>query len=381
MVISISLIIASILGVLISYLLWRKYGDDEPIVKVECNKPPRGYNSAELGFFQKGQSIPEDIMTLLIGLANKGYLKIKEYYETTLFVKERSFKIVKLKDYDGNNEYEKVFLEGLFRYKTEVSIEDLDKSFYLILQRIEKKLESKKNTKLIFEESGAVKGKIVFFIGLIVLIATLVIPVCVLYGKSRLSLAIALVIFEIIGFMALKIIPEYDLNKKSNVFLVILMILVFIFFMMIPVRNMISALGAKPLYLITYFVGLISFAVILFIRIYMSKRTKFGTEILGEIEGFSECLENISNEELEKKIKENLLYYYEMLPYTYVLGISKKWIEKSKEICIQKPEWYESENDINLEVFNHFIESTMSIAITREPYFKPIFSKQEENNK
>ena len=377
MIIPICLIIASFLGVFVSYLLWRKYGDDEPIVKVKCSTPPRNYNSAELGFFEKGQSIPEDIMTLLIGLANKGYLKIQENFDTTLFVKERNFKIIKLKEYDGNNEYEKIFFEGLFRYNTEVSEIELDKRFYLTLQKIENKLESKHNTKLIFEESGAAKGKIVLLIGIIVLIATLIIPVYVLYGLSKIKFAFVFIICEAIGFAALKTIPQYDLNKKSNIVFVFLMVFIFLFFMITPVKNVTNLLKVNYIYNIVYFIGLISFAIILFITHYMPKRTKFGTEILGEIEGFKDYLESADKKDIEEQIKKEPMYFYQMLPYTYVLDTTYKWIKVFEEIGITKPDWYDSENEFKFEYLNNFIEKTMSLAVTREPYFKKLNIEKE----
>lgn len=47
---------------------------------------------------------------MLVYLANKGYLQITE-------TEHGKFKITKLKDYDGTNENEKVFFDGLFNNK------------------------------------------------------------------------------------------------------------------------------------------------------------------------------------------------------------------------------------------------------------------------
>ena len=66
---------------------------------------------------------------MLIYLANKGYLRIEEYEETTLKVfKSKNFKIIKVKEYDGDNEDEREFFNGLFKgtkLKDEVALNEL----------------------------------------------------------------------------------------------------------------------------------------------------------------------------------------------------------------------------------------------------------------
>lgn len=360
MIISASLIGFSVLGIVLCYLLWRKYGDDDPIVKISCSKPPKEYTSTELGFFYKGESTANDIMTILIELANKGYLKIQETFETVLFVKNKSFNIVKIKDYDGKNEYEKMFFEELFKTKTEVSEQELNKILDVTLKKIEKKVESKKNIKKIFEDTGELKGKLILFIGLLVLIFTLTVPMYMLYDSYGIFISIPLIIFECLGYISVKTIPEYDFSKKRNLIFAIVLFVEFIIFMTIPVTIVTRLFYFDLSYNVTYFVGLVAFALILFIRHYMAKRTKFGTEILGQILGFKEYLENIKVEELEKQLNENPLYYYEILPYAYVLGIVDEWIDKFENIKVDIPTWYESE-EVNFENLNIIIQNLIIV--------------------
>ena len=64
----------------------------------------------------------------MIYLANKGYIKITETEEKSLFTKSKGFKITKIKDYDGTNEEERLFFQGLFenaRSKSEEKIEEV----------------------------------------------------------------------------------------------------------------------------------------------------------------------------------------------------------------------------------------------------------------
>lgn len=116
--VSVFIIIVSLICVAISFIIWAKYGKDKKIEKTLESYPPEGYNSAEIGFLYEGSASDKGVISLLIYLANKGYLQIEEIEENTLFSKSKDFRITKLKEYDGNNQYEKIFFKGLFKNGT-----------------------------------------------------------------------------------------------------------------------------------------------------------------------------------------------------------------------------------------------------------------------
>lgn len=354
-----SLIAFSALGVLCSYLLWYKYGNDDPIVKKSKKTPPKDLNSAELGFFLKGEATNEDIITIFLSLANKGYLKVQELSEEVLFVKTKSFKVVKVKEYNGKNEYEKLFFEILFSSKNELTEQELRKILNSGIKKIEKKLESPKNVRKVFEDTGTFKGFMVLSIGILVLVLTLALPMYALYGGYGLIVSLFLVVLEMLGFAAVKSIPEYDYSKKRNLIIATALFLEFLFFISIPVAVVTQLFYFDLFYKITYCVGLICFAIILFIRKYMAKRTKFGVEILGETEGFREYL--LKEKEIMKQLEKNKNYIYDMLPYVYVLGLVDEWEKMYKDLKLEKPDWYEIEEDANFETIIYFIQNLMTM--------------------
>ena len=95
---------------------------------------------------------------------------------------------------------------------------------------------------------------------------------------------------------------------------------------------------------------------------FLPKRTKYGNEILGKIRGFKNFLETVEKDKLEALVEEHPTYFYDILPYTYVLGISDKWIKKFESISIVAPTWYAGNGDFNLNSFSSFINDTMSSA-------------------
>lgn len=55
-------------------------------------------------------------------------------------------------------------------------------------------------------------------------------------------------------------------------------------------------------------------------------------------------------------------YFYDILPYTYVLEISDKWIEKFELISLQAPSWHDNPNSFDMIAFGTFISFTMISA-------------------
>lgn len=119
------------------------------------------------------------------------------------------------------------------------------------------------------------------------------------------------------------------------------------------------SLDQDIMYLVAYIIGIISVVVlILFIKL-MSKRNKFGNEILGKIMGFRHFLEIAQKPQLEALVNENPEYFYNILPYTYALGVSKVWMSKFETIAIKAPDWYVGYSEFNMHDFNDFMDNTM----------------------
>ena len=94
----------------------------------------------------------------------------------------------------------------------------------------------------------------------------------------------------------------------------------------------------------------------------MPKRTPYGNEMLGKLRGFKRFLETAEKEQLESMVTKNPTYFYDILPFTYVLGVSDKWIKKFETIALQAPDWYDSPNTFSPSSFGSFMNSTMSSA-------------------
>ncbi len=371
-----------LLFLVIALLLWYKYGRDDQVVETVEFYPPQGFNSLEVGFLYKGKAENQDVTSLLIYLANQGYIKIAETEKKVLFTKSKDFKITKLKEYDGNNVNEQIFLNGLFSKKSksgtdginEVTSTDLYNNFYITTNKILSNINSKENKNKIFEKSAS--GKMIFIILMIIATYCLItIPPFFGYGDSD-ALLVAL-LFPGIGFTVLfyyvfggthSIYANGKLNY-SSISLKIFGLVWGLGFGGIPWAGLVlPELKQEPVYLIGYGVGLLCILVMVICLKYLPKRTPYGNEILGKLKGFKNFLETAEKDKLEAMVMENPEYFYNILPYAYVLGVSDKWIKKFESISLQAPSWYDSPNTFDMRTFGSFMNSTMSFAQSNMSY-------------
>ena len=313
--------------------------------------PPNGMNSADLGFIYKGHSEQKDIISLLIFLANKGYLRIEEFEEKTLkVIKSKNFKIIKVKEYDGDNEDERTFFNDLFRLKDEVTRSDLYDRFYLTLKKIARNINRKENQEKVFEKASL--GKRIFLIAMIVVVFLF------MGGLSIIKIgdveAIAMVVFILAA-------PLVLLYKKPNVWTIILGSLAFMIVTFFCMAQDILADGA---YLFKFIVESICLVLLMIFLGIMKKRTEYGTEMLGKIQGFKYFLETAEKPQLEELVMKEPEYFYNILPYTYVLGVPNKWMKKFEDIALEAPRWYYVYVAFDNHSFNKFMNSTYSSIST-----------------
>lgn len=362
---------------IISYLLWIKFGKNDDIIETVEFYPPNDLNSAEIGFLYKGKAKNKDIVSLLIYLANKGYIKIIETDKKKMFSKDKEYEIIKVKDYDGNNINEKLFMDGLFKKtifkkmpvyvgsklvnnpeeevigQREVVTEDnLYNSFYKTMGKILNNMDSKENKQKIFVKSSMKVRLLLLLIIIFTFLYSGVIPIILFNG----GLGIFLDILGMVAYGAF--LSEDNANwKKIPTTIGLISMLVMTSFILIISKYSLSIDA-----ILIYLIGTISSILIFVLYKKMPKRTEYGKEMLGKIKGFKTFLETVEKDKLESLVNDNPSYFYDILPYTYVLGISDKWIKKFESITLQSPTWYNNNSVFDVTSFGSFITSTMTSA-------------------
>lgn len=286
---------------IIVIILWSKFGKDKKAVQTVEFYPPNGMSSADIAFWQSGLIANNEKLTpLLIELANDGYIQIEEV--ETKSKKKSEFAITKLKDrYDGNDRAKEIFFNGLFKNGTRSKIykSDLEDDFYLTLNIIRELYNKPEKRHKVFEAKS-------------------------LYMRILAWVLCALSVFAV-------------LFNFSNLF---------------------DSSQKYILTLVGIIICIISFVFSFFIR----KRTDEAVDILGKINGFKNFLETAEKDKLEALVDDDPAYFYNILPYAYVLGVSDKWIKKFESIAVEPPQWYYGYCPYNYIVFSHFMRDTMNSA-------------------
>ena len=369
-------IIIPLLFLGIAIFLWYKFGRDDDVIETVEFYPPEGLNSLEVGFLYKGEASNKDVTSLLIYLANKGYIKISEIDKKSFLSSKKSFKITKVKNYDGQNELERKFLKGLFKKKqtitslfaktpsddeeniTEVTERDLYDNFYKTLQDILSSINSYKNKTQIYEKSASNKAWII----LLMIIGTyciITIPPLIIAGESE--MIILVLVFTGIGFS----IAIWMLTGTGNFFIKIFGLLWGFLFGGLPwLFVFLPILMENIIFMVSYLIGIICIAGMIICLKYLPKRTPYGNAMLGKLRGFKNFLETAEKDKLEAMVFENPTYFYDILPYTYVLGVSDKWIKKFETIAMVAPSWYDSPSAFDMNSFSSFMDHTMTSAQT-----------------
>lgn len=232
-----------------------------------------------------GQPVYKDAVSLMVYLANKGYLKIENDLEFSKYELNavKSFKVMKLKNYDGNNAAERVFLNGLFnsRHPYEVKSSELQNNFYTTLDEV--------------------------------LIDTS------LHCERYLA-------------------TETDAHTK---YIIIMIIIEIILSILIPLTFYL------PFYKISsILIGFITTTILAFIFKLMPKKIMDTTKILSKINGFKSFITAADKVQIEEEVNKNPSYFYDILPYAYVLGVSDEWIKQFEQI-IDNDENKDNNNDRN----------------------------------
>lgn len=348
-----------ILFVLISYLIWKKYGKDEQVVDVVSFYPPEDMNSLDIAFAKKGSVNSNDAVSLMVYLASKGYIKIIEDEKS-----KNKFSIQKVKEYDGDNNEERLFFDGLFKNDKEVvTSKQLNESFYSTISSILYNKNKGSNRKKYFSSKTTSKRMLLFFFMFISICLSTIIPAV---GYKFSDMYFPLIIISFVGTLVLilfSFIYDNNYSKSGLVKTLIWSGLCVIIFSLVSLMIIgFEYLYYDTIYLIGFIICIICTYLIYFFYLIMSKRTEYGTKILGEINGFKNFLETAEKDKLESLVNDDPAYFYNILPYAYVLGVSDKWIKRFEGIAIAPPTWYESNDVFDYYRFNNSLNRTLASA-------------------
>lgn len=293
-------LIVSVIIILVEVLLFKKYSYYKKDLLVPEFIAPDNLTPAEIGYLYDGTTKNKQIISLIIYLANKGYLEIIE--------EGKSFKFKKLKDIDEEYpDYVKKVFKGLFKKANNEGIvtkAKLEDSFYKTMDSAIYLLK--------------IKHKI--------------------YKASHYWVCFFYICAMTLPFVFMSIDASILSYKKIYKFM--------------------------PLYLSVIILLVIIFVISLLFIIFNRKREEKATKYYERIRGFKDYIENVEKDKINELVLENPNYFYDILPYAYVLGVSDKWSKNFESIAVEPPTWYSGTNfdTFNVVSFNNSLNKTINSA-------------------
>lgn len=326
--------ILAVLSIAAMLALWFRFGRDPKNIQTVEFYPPEGVTSAEVGYIIDGHVDKEDVISLLFYFAQSGLIDITEEGKN-------NYVITRLADLPPTaKQYERVFYNGLFETGDTVRFSDLQDTFYDTFSATKEMVES---------EFGRRGNKLFHGTANIIRMALVALPpvaaaifgwmIWRTYGSILLLAASVLIVLltpvsYIIGIYVQD--KTHVLKKTKKILLSLISLGLVLLSMLMTIWICISVMGNWIMALLFAAVLAIGY----FTSRFMRSRTKKGAELLGKILGFKEFIRIAEKDRLEKLIEENPDYFYDVLPYAYVMGLSKKWAKKFEGIAVESPVWY-----------------------------------------
>lgn len=324
----------SLILVIVAIIIWMS---DEKKKWIVCKReyyPPNNMNSLVLTLLYYG--IKDDAAMLLVSLLNKGYLRFEEIrYDSSNW---KNFKIIKIKDYDGNDKYEKNIFEELFKNKDVIEKEEYKYIINDITQKVYDGIDIESfNKKRIDKKSVRIKN-LIFIMSMIVM--------TFMFWSSLSDIVIKAIIMLVFRWVEKRMYP-FIKTKTYWIFIMSLII--------VPLDFLFNGIiRLEDSYLIEFIFESVCFFILTVLFIKKNKVIKENIMILERIDSFYKFLRNPRRDKLNELIKNDPNYLYKMIPYIVSLNLLERYNNKYiKDLlnALGSPAWYEGNEEFKLNLF------------------------------
>lgn len=319
---------------IVSVLLWLKFGKNEKIEVYARSHPPTNCSVLDADLLYNKNASCKSMASLIIPLAAEGCVEI--FNEN----RNNNFLIKKIKDYDGDNVEEACLMSDLFPCETsEVSETTLMLRSRMLgnrrmKPRIVRKANYTKNKERFFELFPAFP-KYIIMISYIISFFVMNLPFCT--DSLEPGVTIMMAPFSAAGFFCI----VSCFIGKNMVFEKIASVILGSSFIGVSSFMLIMASSSfKPIFWVCQIIDVFCAIGILICFLRLPRKTKYGNEVFSHLEGLEQFIRTAKEDEIDKLLAIDPNYFFEILPYAYVLNLSQEWLDKFKSMDVVPPKWY-----------------------------------------
>lgn len=327
-----------ILFILIAIICLFKFRRKNKPVETTTFYPPNKMDSIKMGYFIDGKVDNKDIISMLFYFANEGFISIQEVKKTYSFKKQ--FKFIKKSKKAGYTNYQKTLLKGLFSSKGNVfETNGINRGFVDCLSTVKAQVVA--DMPKIYDKQSLIVKNILLFAGIICEDLILLMLRKILgYDSNFFVLIILSILSYCIYYFARRLHRKNSiegsgswLDKLKLIILILVYVLIFNLFLAKLYINKGFGIICGLLF-VSYFI------MVQFIK----KRSDQCLELDGQILGFKQFIKNAELEQLNSLVEQHPEYFYRILPYAYIFGLTNKWAKHFKNITSYQPSWYDGES-------------------------------------
>lgn len=316
----------------VKFLLFNKDGLT-PIVNVEA---PNGMDPLVMGKLIDNKVDKSDVTSLIYYWANKGYIKINMPDEKSVDSGEIELIQIRTKLPEGSPSYQVRMYTKLFKDGSLVKLSDLTYKFYPTIESVTKEVNAE-NSKLYSGKSMAFAVLFALIGGLVMALTPIILTLTTVSGKLFLIAPIFMIVPAFVVFALTQTVRYNKLKfKKSKLILcycgVALLAALFSVIYVVFLPSYYVEVVPKIILCI------VGFAIVMLSACIISRTEKY-VEKLDQIIGFRDFILLTEKDKLEAMLEGNPEFYYQILPYAIVLGVSDIWENKFANLTIAPPSW------------------------------------------
>ena len=295
-----------------------------PVVNFSTEKDP-----LYVGLVIDGKTSREDLTSLIFYWANKGYIRLNlENEDDPILLKDKNLP-------DGTPDYESILFDGIFSLGDEVAVSSLNESFYTTANSA---VNAAKAHNLPCFKSKITALSVLFALAAALLaalppfIAAQNVHPTFINAWGFLMFLPVIVLAPLGGYL---VQTELKWTKAKKIGYVVLL------FALAAVAAAVYGIFT-PAYVFPvwarFVVGILTAGTMAVSALYR-RRTREYAETLGGIVGFRDYIRLAEKDKMETMFEENPSFYYDILPYAQVLGVSDIWTDKFAGLSMQPPYW------------------------------------------
>ncbi|MDR0852566.1 MAG: DUF2207 domain-containing protein [Clostridiales Family XIII bacterium] len=321
----------------IIFLLWIFIGRDKKPVQTVEFYPPDDLNPAEIGYLIDGKVDDKDLLAMILFWASQGYLTIEET-EKGKFTLTRTEKDASDFDEIPARLFQSLFLSD--GKSVDLSKRNSPFAAAMSIARDHLKKQFNEGSDGLINKKSLKVRKAGVFLSFIPLVMYFIVETFMTESSS--SYTPAILILLVVGFMFVPVGMAIIVLLYTGAKHIVSSLRWKVIFIVVPL----IAIGFP--YLIKLFPvstpmsagAFISVALCGFFSYHIARKSDYYCDVLGKIRGFKNFIKTAEIDRLKVLFDEDPAYFYNILPYAWVFGLSDKWSEKFETIAKAPPVWY-----------------------------------------